>query len=426
MVTYRNHRLNNGLKVLFSDIPHRKDIGIYVICRIGSNYESKKLNGISHFLEHMCFKGTTNRNKFEIINDFAKIGATYNAATSDDSTCYYAISHYKYWKSLLDIILDIYLNSTFPKSEIKIEKKVVAEEMSMYNNDESHIINKAVTEELYGKTPAGRPILGSRSNIRSFDRNDLVKFKEKYYKTNNTFIMIIGNISTNKKDIMSKIRKEIGYLPRGEMNKCPVIIERQRGLKIKIIRRNIPQTILHFVFRGGKALNPDTYKYELLACMIGGSTNSRLYKLLREDKGISYYTSAHLQYSCNHGFFTIEVGVENDKIIETLDIVIEMIKDLKTKLVSEIEFKLAKKLLNTQEELMLDTQDDYASYLQRYLVYGKKIEKLGVRKEKRNAITRQKILNLSKKLFANNRFLFVALGPLKNSKKLKQILSLKI
>ena len=426
MVTYRNHKLKNGLKVLFSDIPHRKDIGIYVICRIGSNYEKKRLNGMAHFLEHMCFKGTENRSKFEIIDDFSKIGATYNAATSDDYTSYYAISHHKYWKSLLDIILDIYLNSTFPEKEIKIEKKVVAEEMSMYESDEGHIISRAVLKELYGEQPAGRPILGKRKNIRSFTRKDLFKFKETYYTPNNTIIMVIGNISKNKKDIMSKIKKEVEHIPRSLNNICPIVYDKQRGIKTKIISRGISQTTLNFVFRAGKAVNPHTFKYELLACIIGGSTNSRLYKLLREDKGISYYTSAHLQYSCNHGYFTIEVGVENDKVVETIAVVIDMILNLKKELITENELKNATKLLNTQEQLMLDTQDDYASYLQRYLVYGKKIEKLGVRREKRNKVTRRQILNLCKNLFVNNKFVFVGLGPLRNTKKFKIVLDLKI
>jgi predicted Zn-dependent peptidase len=426
MVTYRNYKLNNGLKVLFSDIPHRKDLGIYVICRIGSNYERKNLNGMSHFLEHMCFKGTTNRTKFEIINDFAKIGANYNAATSDDSTCYYAVSHHKYWNSLLDIVLDIYLNSTFPEDEIKIEKKVIFEEMSMYNNDEGHIINTAVIDELYGNQPAGRPILGLKKNIRKFTRKHLIKFKEDFYSPNNTIIMVIGNIGKNKKNIMGQIREKVSHLKRGSANICPVIKDTQRGIKTKMITRYTPQTVLHFVFRAGKALNPDTYKYELLACIIGGTTSSRLYRLLREERGISYYTTANLQYSCSHGFFTIETGIENDKIIDTLSIITEIIKDLKQNLVTETELKFAKKLLNTQEELMLDTQNDYASYLQRYLVYGKKIEKLGVRREKRNKITRQQIRNLCKKLFVNNNFLLVGLGPLKNSKKLKTAISLTI
>jgi len=225
---------------------------------------------------------------------------------------------------------------------------------------------------------------------------------------------------------MKKIKEEVSDLKRGFSNICPKVYDKQRGLKIKIIRKYIPQTSLSFVFRAGKALNPDTFKYELLACMIGGSTNSRLYKILREDKGISYSTSAHLQYSCNHGFFTIQIGIENDKIVETLEIVIKMILDLKTKLVSEDELKNAKKLLNTQEELMLDTQDDYADYLQRYLIYGKKVEKLGVRKERRNKVTRRQILNLCKNLFVNNKFVFVALGPIKNSKILKKVLDLNI
>ena len=154
--------------------------------------------------------------------------------------------------------------------------------------------------------------------------------------------------------------------------------------------------------------------------------NEEPLRLLREERGISYYTTANLQYSCSHGFFTIETGIENDKIIDTLSIITEIIKDLKQNLVTETELKFAKKLLNTQEELMLETQNDYASYLQRYLVYGKKIEKLGVRREKRNKITRQQIRNLCKKLFVNSNFLLVGLGPLKNSKKLKTAISLTI
>ena len=162
MINYRKFELNNGLEIYFSNVPHRSDIGIYVMCRVGSNYERKRLNGMSHFLEHMCFKGTSIRTKNDIIDYFAKIGASYNAATSDDYTSYYAISHKRHWKKLLDIIIDIYMNASFPEKEIKLEKKVIIEEMNMYDNDEDHILHTELIKLLHGGTAAGRTILGMK------------------------------------------------------------------------------------------------------------------------------------------------------------------------------------------------------------------------------------------------------------------------
>jgi len=423
MVNYRKFKLKNGLEVVFSDIPHREDIGIHIVCRVGSNYEIKELNGMSHFLEHMCFKGTLNRDKLKIIEDFAKIGATYNAATSDDYTTYYGISHKRYWKKLLDIILDIYLNSTFPKKEINLERNVVIEEMNMYNNDEEHVLHSNLLEKLYGDQPAGRTILGLKQNVRRFKRDDLVEFKKKYYTPNNTFIMVIGDLDNNMNNILSIIKEKVEKLKRGKKNKVIKVYDKQKGIRFRFLHQYIPQSTLQFVFRAGKAENESIFKYELLSIIIGGGPNSRLYKLLREDKGLSYHSSAHLEYSSDHGFMTIEVGVDNEKLLETITIVMNMLKDLKKNLISDKEIKLAKKLLNTQEELSLETHEDYSNYLEKYLVYQKKIDKLPARIKKRNSVTSRQLLNLAKRFFINSKFVFVYLGPKTKTKKIERLLT---
>lgn len=423
MVNYRKFKLKNGMEILFSDIPHRNDIGIHIVCRVGSNYETKRLNGMSHFLEHMCFKGTINRDKLQIIEDFAKIGASYNAATSDDYTTYYGISHKKYWKKLLDLILDIYMNSTFPKNEINLERNVVLEEMNMYQNDEEHVLHSNTLEKLYGDQPAGRTILGLKKNVRRFKRDDLVKFKEKYYTPNNTFIMVIGNLEENINNILSIIKEKVSKLKRGSENKVIATYDKQKGIRFRFLHQYIPQSTLQFVFRAGKSGNKSIYKYELLSTIIGGGPSSRLYKFLREEKGLSYHTSAHLEYSSDHGFMTIEIGVDNEKIFETIEVVMNLLKDLKTNLISEKELKLAKKLLNTQEELLLETHEDYATYIEQYMVYFKKFEKLPARIKKRNNVTSRQLLNLSKRFFINSKFVFVYLGPKKRSNKLEKMLT---
>jgi len=423
MVNYRKFKLKNGMEILFSDIPHRNDIGIHIVCRIGSNYETKELNGMSHFLEHMCFKGTINRDKLQIIEDFAKIGASYNAATSDDYTTYYGISHKRYWKSLLDIILDIYMNSTFPKNEIDLERNVVIEEMNMYQNDEEHVLHSNILEKLYGDQPAGRTILGLKRNVRKFNRTDLVEFKEKYYTSNNTFIMVIGNLEENINNILSIIKGKVSKLKRGKKNKVIATYDKQKGIRLRFLHQNISQSTLQFVFRADKAANRYIYKYELLSTIIGGGPSSRLYKLLREERGLSYHTSAHLEYSFDHGFMTIKIGVDNEKIFETIEVVMKFLKDLKTNLISEKELKFAKKLLNIQEELLLETHEDYATYLEKYMVYGKDLEKLPARIKKRNNVTSRQLLNLSKRFFINSKFVFVYLGPKKHSNKLEKMLT---
>ena len=422
MINYRKFELNNGLEIYFSNVLHRNDIGIYVMCRVGSNYERKRLNGMSHFLEHMCFKGTSIRTKNDIIDYFAKIGASYNAATSDDYTSYYAIAHKRHWKKLLDIIIDIYMNGSFPEKELKLEKKVVMEEMNMYDNDEDHILHTELIKLLHGDTAAGRTILGMKKNIRRFTRNNIIEFRKKFYTPSNTIIMIIGNIDNNRNDIFSIIKDNMGDIKRGKKNKPFKIKGTQRGVKVSIIYKYVAQSSLRFGFRIGKAQNRDVYKYETLVALIGGGTSSRLYKYLREDNGFCYHTSAHLEYSVHNGILTLEVGVDNTKIKETISIVMNILKDLKKNVVEKKELSFAKTLLNTQEELLLETQDDYSNYLEKYIIYNKDIEKLGVRKRKRNSVTDRQLLNLAKQTFVNDNFVFVALGPIKKSKKLLSLL----
>ena len=421
--------LKNRLKVLFvPPIICKNEIGYYITIKIGSNYENKKLNGMSHFLEHMMFKGTHNRSRKEITDDFTKIGSIYNASTSDDYTTFFATCHKMYWEDLLDIILDIYTSSNFSNDDIKLEKKVVCEEISMYGHDEEHVIHTEILRLLYGSDSSyGRIILGNcNKNVKQFTMNDILKFKKKYYTPSNTSIRIIGNYTSKmKKDILNIIQQKLKNIKAGKLNRIELRNKKfiQKGILIKNIKMNIQQTSLNFVFRTEKTKNKNKYKYQLISSILGVGTQSLLYQKLREEKGLSYNISCHCETSINNGFMIISVETDNKKVYETIEIIMEILRDMKTNFISEEILKSYKNLLNIQEELSLDTIDDHADYYVNYLVYDIKYETIPEKIKKRNQVSKIHIRNLCKKIFVNDGFVFISLGRLTNNSKLRKLLN---
>jgi predicted Zn-dependent peptidase len=198
-MTHSTKKLKNGLRYLFVHRPEMETVTVMVLVGTGSDYETKEKNGLAHFLEHMCFKGTIKRpNSLIIDREFESMGADYNAFTSNEYTGYYAKGQSSDASALLEICSDIFLNSTFPEAEIVKEKGVVIEEINMYEDDPKSKVHNILEELLYGDQPAGRPISGTKETVASFNREDLINYHREHYTPSNTLVVVAGNFNRQK------------------------------------------------------------------------------------------------------------------------------------------------------------------------------------------------------------------------------------
>ncbi len=206
--------LHNGLRVITVPMQDNPTVTVLVLVEAGSKYENKKNNGISHFLEHMCFKGTTKRPKaVDISKELDSIGSQYNAFTAQEYTGYYAKSDAKNFKQILDIVSDVYLNSTFPDTEIQKEKGVIIEEINMYEDMPSRHVQDLFMKLLYGDQPAGWNIAGEKQNILEMKREDFVDYKKNHYLPEATVIIVAGKVS--EREVMNEVNKIFKAVKRG-------------------------------------------------------------------------------------------------------------------------------------------------------------------------------------------------------------------
>ncbi|MEK7088848.1 MAG: pitrilysin family protein, partial [Patescibacteria group bacterium] len=206
--------LNNGLRVITVPMKDNPTVTVLVLVEAGSKYETKRINGLSHFLEHMCFKGTVKRPKaIDISKELDSLGSQYNAFTAQEYTGYYAKSDAKHFKQIFDVVSDIYLNSTFPNTEMQKEKGVIIEEINMYEDMPNRHVQDLIMKLLYGDQPAGWNIAGEKKNILNMKRDDFIKYKKAHYLPKATTIVVAGKV--DEKQVMKEVNKVFGKIPHG-------------------------------------------------------------------------------------------------------------------------------------------------------------------------------------------------------------------
>src|SRR3989344_848330 len=320
--------LKNGLRVVTIPMKDNPTVTVLVLVEAGSKYETKRVNGISHFLEHMCFKGTVKRPKaIDISKELDALGSQYNAFTAQEYTGYYAKSDAKHFRQILDIVSDIYLNSTFPKAEMQKEKGVIIEEINMYEDMPQRHVQDLIMRLLYGNQPAGWNVTGEKKNILNMRRDDFVRYKANHYLPEATVIIITGQITP--KAALQGVSKIFKSVKRGRKIKKVKTKNIQMKPRALIKFKQTDQT--HFILgvRTYDLFNKRNPTLSVLGGILGGGMSSRLFQKLREEMGVGYYVRAYEDAYTDHGFFQISAGVDNGRIEEVIVAILEECQKLK-------------------------------------------------------------------------------------------------
>ncbi len=413
--------LKNDLRLITVPMKDNPTATVLVLVEAGSKYETKKINGLSHFLEHMCFKGTVKRLKaIDISKELDALGSQYNAFTAQEYTGYYAKSDAKHFSQIFDVISDIYLNSTFPEIEMQKEKGVIIEEINMYEDMPNRHVQDLIMQLLYGDQPAGWNIAGEKKNIINMKRDDFINYKKVHYLPEATTIVIAGKI--NEKETMKEMNKVFGRIPRGQKAQKPKVEEKQTKPEILVKFKKTDQT--HFVL-GVRSLNLFDKKnavLSVLAGVLGGGMSSRLFQKLREEMGVGYYVRAYNDAYADHGFFQISAGVDNRRINEVVKAVLEECIKLKTEKVSQNELNKVKEYLIGNMKLSLESSDDIANFYGLQELLKHEVEEPEKKASEIRKVTARQIKLLANYLFKNNKLNLALIGPFKDKSKFSKIL----
>jgi predicted Zn-dependent peptidase len=409
---YTKYVLKNGVRVIL--VPQAGSVAttVAVLVEAGSKYETKDKNGISHFLEHMCFKGTANRPKStDISRELDGLGAVYNAFTGQEMTSYYAKAQNGVAPRIFDVVSDLYLNPLFPKEEIEKEKGVIIEEIHMYEDMPQRKVGDLFMNLVYGDQPAGWDIAGRTEVIQRTTQADFLTYRGKHYLPQATVLVVAGGFdeARMRKDIASSF----GKLAAGKKGKKPRVTEEQERPAELIHFKEVEQTHLIMGFRGFDAFDKRKATLEVLADILGGGMSSRLFKRVRDELGAAYYVNASAEFFTDHGLITMSAGAKHEKLEAVLRAGLEEFTRFTKEPVAKEELARAKSHLVGNFLIALETSDELGYFYGGQEVLGLRLKTPAEEVREIQAVTASDIRSVARSLFRNDRLNLALIGPFK-------------
>lgn len=415
--------LKNGIRIITVPQETAQAVTVLVLVKTGSKHERKEESGISHFLEHMFFKGTKKRpNAKAIAETLDKVGGIYNAFTSQDYTGYYAKVDSSHFDLALDWVSDIFLNSILPEKEIEKERGVIIEEINMYYDNPMSYVQILWPKLLYGDQPAGWSIAGTKESVTKISRQDLINYRENQYVASNTLICLAGNFKETLaiKKVENYFSKISGKKPR-EKEK---VFENQRKPNLILETRETDQTHLCLGVRGYNLFHQKRYAFEVLGTILGGMFSSRLPLLIRDKLGISYYISTSTESDPDTGFLVTSAGIDNKSVEKAISTILKEYKRISQKKVEKEELKKAKDNIKGKMALLLETSDAKASFYGLQELLKEKILTPREIYQKIDKVTQEDILKVAKDIFRPEKLNLALIGPFKDRKIFQRLLRL--
>jgi predicted Zn-dependent peptidase len=415
--------LKNGLRIVLVPQPENLAATVLILVRAGSEYETKRQNGVSHFLEHMMFKGTTDRPEPGMIaHELTALGAQFNAFTGTEYTGYYAKAQAEKLPKILEIVSDLYLNPLFNEAEIEKERGVIIQEINMYEDDLPARAQRIFNALTYGDQPAGWDVAGEKPIIQKLGRADFVSYRDQRYVMPGTVVIVAGKFG--EAGTVAQIKKYFGTLPRRIAPAKKKTVERQSSPKIKLHFKESDQAHVVIGFRAFDMFDERRYALRVLADLLGGGMSSRLFTRIREKMGAAYYIWAAADLSLDHGLLTISAGADRKQTEEVVRAILEECVALRDIVVSEKELQKSKDHMIGGLVLGLETSDDLASFYGGQEVLTGGILSPMMLTDKIKRVTAQDIQKVAKMIFKNARLNLAVVGPYKNEVPFKKLLTI--
>ncbi len=418
---YKKSVLDNGLKVIIAPMKGTRAVTVLILVGTGSRYESEQLNGISHFLEHMFFRGTSKRASAKIISEtIDRVGGELNAYTSEESTGFFIHLASPHLELALDVLSDMLLNSKFEREEIEKEKGVILEEINMHQDKPDVQVANIYKSLLYGNQPLGWEVIGKKDLIKNIDREKLLAYREKNFPPNNTVISIAGDVQHGKTSALVKKywgrwknRKRPSYLPLEEKQTVPAT---------NLQYRKTDQAYLCLGVRTFAYEHPDYYVLRVLNMILGGMISSRLFVRLREEEGIVYSVDSLRESYLDGGNLRVNAGVEISKTETAVIAILEEFKKMRQEIVVGEELQRAKEYLKGRLALELELSPGVAGFLgHQELLLGKiKLPEEQIKEIEK--VTSRAIKRVAQEIFIKEHLNLAVVGPFRDKEKFLKLL----
>lgn len=404
--------LNNGLRIVSKQMPHLRSVSMGVWVNAGARDESEAESGLSHFIEHMIFKGTEKRSAFQIAKEFDAIGGQTNAFTSFENTCYHAKVMDSHLETMVEILTDIFLNSVFDEKEIENERAVILQEIGMVEDRPDEYVHVLLGNNLWGENALGRSIIGPRENVLKFDSDTVKSFFRRFYQPNQIIISVAGNVEHEKfVDLVGPSFESIR-----ESASFPERITPEGRSQVDLHQRDLEQVHICLGTQGLSITDPRRYAYSLMNTIVGGNMSSRLFQEIRERRGLAYSVYSFISSYVDTGMFGVYLGTNPQNVQEAMDLILKQMFRLRETMVDSNELFDAKEYTKGNLLLASESNDNQMvrlaqneTHFQRHIPLAEIVDNI-------DRVTADQLLELAANIVRKKQFALTMLGPVTDSK----------
>lgn len=414
--------LKNGAQLLISPEADAASVTILIMFKVGSRYETPDINGSSHFIEHLMFKGTTKRpTTLDISKELDGVGADYNAFTSKDTTGYYVKVDARQLPMAIDILQDMLFNSLFDAKEIDRERGVIIEEINMYEDNPLMHAEELLEELLFGKKhPLGYQIAGPREVIRNVTREKMLAYKEKFYDAKHMVVSVAGKVTA--KDVKNLKKSFETYPTKPGQHKFIPFKGKQTSSRALVSYKKTEQVQMMIGVPSASLFDKDLAALSVLSVILGGNMSSRLFVNVREKRGLCYMIRSSSNPYEDAGSFTVQSGVARKSVKQALEAILAEMKRMKIEPVTAQELKQAKDFISGKLTLSWEDSETVANYWARQFLLERKLESPDEKLAKIQRVTAKDIQRVAKKLFQTKQLNLVLIGPYASPAPFKRLL----
>lgn len=410
--------LPDGLRILSFSMPARQSVTLGIWAACGGRYEDMDKSGISHFIEHMLFKGTKNYTCLELKKAIEGVGGYLNAFTAEEFTCYYSRVTSAHLRDAFGVLSEMVICPKLAEADFKKEKFVVLEEIKLYLDLPSHYVVDILYKLMWPDQSLGMFLAGTHKTVSDMDCRDLRKFKELHYTAPNICIVACGDIL--HRELVKQAREAFKGFKKGDKNKFTPATRIKDKLNLKMVEKKLEQTHLALGFHASGRRDEYRYAESLLNIMLGANMSSRLFQKVREEKGLAYEIGSHIRRYDEVGALIINAGIHNDKKEEALEVILKELNKLTRKGPSADELKRAKEFFRGQFMLSLEDTSERMIWMGENLIGLDTIEDERNILKKIEVISSAEIKNAALRIFRDDNLNLSVIGPLKTEEE-KQI-----
>jgi predicted Zn-dependent peptidase len=421
MSKYTLSKLSNGLTVATVALPHMSSVSVGLWVGVGGRYEPAPLSGASHFIEHMLFKGTRKRSAAQISQSVEGLGGYLNAFTSEEMTCFYSKARHDKFGELLEVLVDMFLNSKFDRGEFAKERNVIKEELAMYLDQPQQHVHELLNETLWPGQPLGRSLTGTPETLDAMRRDDLVEYKNRNYVTESTLLAVAGNI--DHQTVVKSFARYGKHFPRATRPTFTPVIVDQSAPRVRLHTKQAEQTQIALGIRTCSRHDDRRFALRILNTILGENMSSRLFQIIREDHGLAYNICSHASCFDDAGSITISAGMETDRLEKALKLTMRELTKLVDRPISPAELRRSRDYVVGTLDLSMENTENQMMWLgEQYLGHGK-VEPPRELKSKIAKVTAAEVRSVARDFFTPDRMNLALVSPLKTAGRLPRLIN---